>query len=419
MLIWKKESTPMSGRSRAVLFKSIILIYLLINSAFSLWAKEEQNWQEASGFEPAVLPTLFPASTSPAALSLNDLARLVSGLPTGQPALKAIEEDQAWIKYRAFLDQAWKKLETQQLSLIEAWSKSELSSEREKTDFLFYPFGGPDLVTALAFFPQTKVYLLVGLEPGGYLPGPDDFQTRSLASYFSDLQTILSDYFQKGYFITREMTEDLNPGRINGVLPLLCLFLERTGHTLTDLKRVEFDEQGQLFESEYAIPKQRIKRPVGFKLTCLQTDSGQSQAVYYISCDLSDERFGPGTKFFSYLNSLDHWSCLIKSASYLLHFKNFQHLRQLLLNKSQIIIQDDTGVPYKDLLADHRQIKLYGRYGAPVKDFSKMEQKELQAAYENKDRVKPLPFHFGYHWRSHLDSLIIAEKNPSGGRQVE
>jgi hypothetical protein len=117
MLIWKKESTPMSGRSRAVLFKSIILIYLLINSAFSLWAKEEQNWQEASGFEPAVLPTLFPVSTSPAALSLNDLARLVSGLPTGQPALKAIEEDQAWIKYRAFLDQAWKKLETQQLSL--------------------------------------------------------------------------------------------------------------------------------------------------------------------------------------------------------------------------------------------------------------------------------------------------------------
>jgi len=80
------------------------------------------------------------------------------------------------------------------------------------------------------------------------------------------------------------------------------------------------------------------------------------------------------------------------------------------LDKSQMIVQDDTGVPYKYFLAGHWEIKLYGRYGAPVKDFSAMEQKELQAAYANKDLVKTLPFHFGYHWQSRLDSLIIAEK---------
>jgi len=410
MLFWKKESSLMSGRSPAVLFKSIILIYLLINSPFQVWAKKDQNWRQASSFEPAALLTLFSASASPADLSLNDLARLVSGWPTGQPALKTIEEDQAWIKYRAFLDNAWQQLENKQLSLIETWSKSELSGEKEKTDFLFYPFGGPDFITVLAFFPQATTYLLVGLEPPGFLPSLSDLKKKTLEPYFDELQTILADYFQKGYFITREMNDELDPRKINGVLPLVCLFLERTNHSLSSLKRVEFDEEGQIIESDYTVPRQRIKRPVGFKLSCVQKETGKNQTVYYISCDLSDERFDPQAKFYLYLSRFNHWSCLIKSASYLLHLPNFHYIREMILDKSQLILQDDTGIPFKYLQSGKWEVKLYGRYASPVKDFSYIEQKELQAAYENKGQVKPLPFHFGYHWRSHLDNLIIAVK---------
>ncbi|MDD8021126.1 MAG: hypothetical protein PHU81_08115 [Acidobacteriota bacterium] len=348
--------------------------------------------------------------TTASEVSTDELARLVSGLPTGNPVLKSIEEDPAWVKYQAFLDSAWKKFKTRLLDSVEAWSKSELAGAREKTDFLFYPFGGPDLITALAFFPEASSYLLVGLEPGGYLARPEDFKKKTLDSYLSGLQSVLSGFFKKGYFITMEMNEELNPGKINGVLPLLCLFLERTNHTISEIKRVEFDEQGQPVESEYTVPGQRIKRPLGFKLTCLENSSGKSQTIYYISCDLSDERFGPGAKFYFYLNRFDHWSCLIKSASYLLHFKNFSHLRQMLLEKSQHILQDDTGLPFKYFQTGGWEVKLFGQYGPPVKDFKNVEQDGLKAAYQDKKAIKPLPFHFGYHWQSHLDNLILAEK---------
>ena len=35
---------------------------------------------------------------------------------------------------------------------------------------LFYPFGGPDLLSAAQFFPAASSYVLVGLEPPGRIP---------------------------------------------------------------------------------------------------------------------------------------------------------------------------------------------------------------------------------------------------------
>mgnify|MGYP001764358373 CR=1 FL=1 len=56
-------------------------------------------------------------------------------------------------------------------------------------------------------------------------------------------------------------------------------------------------------------------------------------------------------------------------------------------------------------------ITLFGRYATPVKDFTNVEQPDLRAAYEGTDAdVRPLPFRFGYRWRTQVDNLMLAER---------
>jgi len=340
----------------------------------------------------------------------DEISKFISGFPSEYSALLPLQQSPAWTNFHDSFNSIWENINSKRLMVMENWAASELVEARNQTQTVFYPFGGPDLLTAYLLFPEAQTYILVGLEPPGNLPEINALKQQSLESYLTDIKNIMSDYLSKSYFITHKMNEELDERKINGVLPLVCIFLKRTDNIISEIKRVEFDDSGNPVESDYKLSRVRIKRPVGFKITFFKKDSSQLQTVYYISCDLSDERFTPSARFYLYLNRYDHWTCFIKSASYLLHYKNFANLRQLLLNKSNFILQDDTGIPYRYFKSEDWEIQLYGRYAKPVKDFSGVEQPDLKAAYEDKARVKPLPFHLGYHWGTNLDCLILFKR---------
>ena len=58
---------------------------------------------------------------------------------------------------------------------------------------------------------------------------------------------------------------------------------------------------------------------------------------------------------------------LIKSASYLLHDNQFSKTRALLLESADVVVQDDTGIPYRFLSQAPWQVKLYGQYHKPIR----------------------------------------------------
>jgi hypothetical protein len=80
------------------------------------------------------------------------------------------------------------------------------------------------------------------------------------------------------------------------------------------------------------------------------------------------------------------------------------------LAKSQFILQDDTGIPYRCFQEKMWEITLYGEYAKPVKEFSNLEQPELKAAYQDKSKVKKLTFHLGYHWGSQHDTIMYLKR---------
>ena len=69
---------------------------------------------------------------------------------------------------------------------------------------------------------------------------------------------------------------------------------------------------------------------------------------------------------------------LLKAASYLMHSNNFSQVRDFLLTHSKVILQEDSGIPYRYFAKDKWDIRLYGHYIGPINRFLKHGQLDLQ-----------------------------------------
>ena len=361
---------------------------------------------------PVVLPTK-PAP--PVDFHSDEIAKFISGLPCSTDSLRALQETPEWKAYAAALDKGWAEIEAKRLQPIREWAGAELAEPNRVTRTLFYPFGGPDFLTAYNLFPQASTYVLFGLEFVGKLPDFDATRPKEgkhVENYLGNLSTALSDFINKSYFITRNMNAALARDKVAGVLPVICLFLKRTNHTISAIKRCEFLAPGEVFEYDFAYPRKTFRKPYGVKIEYFQNGSDTVRSLYYFSCDIADESFPKDGLYYRFLEGLNFETTYIKSASYLMHYKLFANIRGLILAKSRFVLEDDTGIPFKYFGPKVWDARLYGEYTAPVSDFKGVEQADLKAAYTNGAAVRKLPFHLGYHWGSNKDSILyFSRKN--------
>jgi hypothetical protein len=355
-----------------------------------------------------------PASAAP---SFNDIASVLAGFPGETPSLAGVRASAAWKLYVEAIEKSWAELESKRLDPMRAWADKELIRARASSDFLFYPFGGPDFLTAFEFFPQAETFVLLGLEFCGRLPRFDLWTSRQCEAYLNNFRTSLSDFFDKSYFITKHMDETIyGQAQVEGVLPLLCFFLRRTGHSILSVERIDYDAQGNAIATEFD-KAGKARRPYGIKVQFAAAGSSRVKTIIYVSCDLEDKVFTKESALFKNLGLLPAGlTTYVKSASYLLHYATFRNIREIILDKSRFVLQDDTGIPYAVFKAKDWRILLYGQYAKPIKDFSGVDQPDLKKAFEeNAEAIAKLPFHLGYHWRDNLDALILAEKKNGRG----
>ena len=116
------------------------------------------------------------------------------------------------------------------------------------------------------------------------------------------------------------------------------------------------------------------------------------------------------TDLVAYLNGIDIKSTYLKSASYLMHRPTFSIIRNLILNKSQHLLQDDSGIPIKYFDSNIWDLTYYGNYSYPIPLFKERHQEDLKEVYLNKDKTKPLPFGIGYQFRRGTSNLMRASK---------
>ena len=135
--------------------------------------------------------------------------------------------------------------------------------------------------------------------------------------------------------------------------------------------------------------------------------AGHPQTLYYFKTDLSNG--GKSSGFLKWCAGQGPGLSLLKAASYLMHTGEFSAVRNFLLQNSRVIIEDDSGIPFRDLLGAHFDVRVYGTYQGPIQLFAKNYQPDLEKAFRESS-PGPLGFGFGYHWQTERGMLILATR---------
>jgi hypothetical protein len=340
----------------------------------------------------------------------NDIARYIAGMKSwpGSPYAK-LENDSVWTKFHRNFDYSWNQIATSRLEPMTEWGNTELVAERKSKLDIFYPLSGPDILHVNYFFPDAKNYRMYALEINGALPDLAHMNARVTENYLDAVYKSLGDIFKRSYFITSKMSTSLNAENVNGTLPLICVFLVRTGHEIINLKYFHLNDDG----TETELPKDSLGTHHNdlVKVYFKNSKNNSIQMVSYMKCDLSDGAYQKNLALKNMFTKMPQSITYLKSASYLLHYGFFSSFRDVILNKSKTILEDDTGIPYKYFPGDKWYVSLYGVYVNPVSDFSGVFQTDLLQAYKDTILRKPkkLPFSLGYHWGSSKQNLIKAQ----------
>ncbi len=332
----------------------------------------------------------------------NDVARYLAGLPpTAQSSASPLTLEPAWIAHAEQMDAAWARLERAQLTPVRAWSAAHLGPP---SPTLLYMFSGPDYLYARNFFPDARTYVLAGLEPPGRMIrlnnlSPEDRQ-RGLDSLRDSLRTILDASF----FITADMLKDLQGHAFSGVLPLLYVFLARSGMEITDVKHLGLTEDG----GTVTLPAPARVRPNGIEISFHDREKQTDRTLFYFSIDLSNAGLIDGA-FVRFIERQGTADAFFKSASYLPHAENFLRIRSTVMQQSVRILQDDTGVPLAAYDQAVWQVTPFGRYTRPIPMFDYMHQPALTRLFE-RGSPAPVNFRLGYGFGIETTGILLATR---------
>jgi len=352
-------------------------------------------------FLPLVLAAFSVAIVGRGAPTPDDEARFLAGLPVRGTPLESLSRSTGWAAHAVEFDRAWAQLDKHQLQAIATWAPGPLGHYYGDTDPVFYLFSGPDFLYAHAFFPDASTYVLCGIEPIGPLPQVESLAPETLDASLASLRESLDSLLNFSFFITKKMKVELEDSRLSGTLPLLYIFLARSGCHIRDVSFTGLDAHGQFTTGKTLAPAVKI---------VFTGPGGKDQTLYYFSSDLSDDAIGK-SGFLNWCEGLGPGRGFLKAASYLMHTAGFDTARQFLLTHCTTILQDDSGIPMRYLAPQDWAIHLFGAYHGPIATFKQFPQPELDQLAAAQKPVE-LPFSVGYRWHPGESSLIFAVKTP-------
>jgi predicted small lipoprotein YifL len=396
------------------------LLLLAVLGLLAACSEQKKSPTEQPNAAPVVTPAdtaaaLDTVAAKPAAPSrsdttyVQDVAAYLAGQRVSQKSpLQPLTAQPTWQAFAADANKSWKKYHTTRTSKIEKWATAELDSVRASSSTIFYPFSGPDLLNVVTMFPRSSTYVLVGLEPVGSVPRR---ATLKKARLFPAVKASLWSVLNFSFFRTNDMAIDLKSLELDGSLPLMLLFATRTGHQVHNVRYVQLNSEGQLTAADSSIVRKRNSQLIpGVEMTMLNK-AGDEQKVYYFSADISDGKVSNKGAVIQYVKSLGPLTTYVKSASYLMHKSYFSEVRNVILERSNYILQDDSGIAMQYFRPADWQFTHYGIYKRPINLFANHYQRALTKAYtDTANPPRALPFGTGYNWRQNDSNLLLARR---------
>jgi hypothetical protein len=275
-------------------------------------------------------------------------------------------------------------------------------------------FSGPDFLYADTFVPNAETYVLCGIEPVGPLPDVSKLDADVLGSELRALQGSLNSVLNLSFFITKDMKNDLRHHALNGTLPILYIFLARSGKTLSEVSHVSLDSQGVLTVQPDGTNAAKSSAP-GVRIRFRAKGSDTLRTLYYFSTDISNSGLKQ-SGFLPFCKTLAPANCCVKSASYLMHDSYFSSIREFLLDNATTLVQDDSGIPCSYFTPEAWQMKFFGSYQGPIPLFKDCYQPML-AEYYRTAHPEPLAFGIGYRHRAGTSTLMVASRMSPVGKE--
>lgn len=305
----------------------------------------------------------------------DDVARLLAGmeLPEASP-LYVQTSSPVWQEHHRLMDASFDRFAESSTEPMKTWAAAEIP---QTPPVIFYPFGGPDMAIPLAMFPNSREFILFGMEPPGVPPEASSVQPAAMPEAYGVIRSALSWYLTYTYFQTYQMDKWLRRAHLGGAGPVILVFLVRSGARISDLKLIEpaggSGAPGMQIDFEY---------------------NGMQKTVTYFQLDASNDGLARKPEFLPYIRSRGPRAAFLKAAACLPHYERFTAIRAFIAGESSMVLTDDAGIPYADLARERMSINHYGRYVETMPLFRGCLQPDMVKAFKAGSR--PLPFEIGY-----------------------
>lgn len=284
-----------------------------------------------------------------------------------------------------------------------------------------YPFGGGDLSSALAVFPDATELTTISLEAAGDIRAIDTIAKARLAG---DLDEITHD-LRRLYYAAHSTTKSLQaashstlPGTIMMALAGLAVHdMEPTALRYFDieadgsLRYLTADELEQRAAAFAATPKKTAppKKVTHFwyeqespfaNVEIMYRPRGDAKAAprtyRHIVANLDDSHMTADDRVLRHLRAKGKVAVMTKAASFLLWYDDFSQIRGYLLKNLAWMISDASGIPPSYAEPAGLEQVTYGEFAGP---YFIIDDKNTRAEFVKLWKAQPhreLPFRFGY-----------------------
>lgn len=269
-----------------------------------------------------------------------------------------------------------------------------------------YPFGGGDLVGALATFAGATEITTLSLEPAG------DVRLLARGKSFEPLLARFRDAFRWFLYNAHSKTTTLSmiSGReVPGQLMFWFAGLSMLDHEPLTLRYFKLGPGGEpVYHTRTSGGADRFDNA---ELTFRKRGRPDAPVITYrhLRANLDDTHWRACPELRAHLESKGRIAAMTKAASFLLWSSEFSGVRDYLLGHAEWMVSDSTGIPPRLAgPAGFTQVT-YGRFDGPCLPASPSEVNAFKALWARQPQ-RPLPFRYGYPDAKRQNHLLVTAR---------
>ncbi|HEX3763508.1 MAG TPA: hypothetical protein VHW23_32655 [Kofleriaceae bacterium] len=303
-----------------------------------------------------------------------------------------------------------------------------------------YPFGGGDLSSALAVYPDATELTTISLEAAGDVRVIDTIKSARLEEEVDRIGTEIHRLYYAAHSTTKSLQAASHaelPGTImfalaglavHGMEPVALRYFDiEPDGSLSYLTGAQLDERAaELAAKKLGAPPHKIthywyEQVSAFANVEIQFrprgEAGAPVRTYrHIVANLDDNHMAADDRVLRHLRGKGKVAVMTKAASFLLWYDDFSKIRDYLLRNAAWMISDASGIPPS--FADPAGFEeiTYGEFTGP---YFIIDDKNVRAEFVKLWKSQPhrdLPFRFGYPDAAKHNHLMVMRPKPSALR---